>query len=1321
MTSTNSTKNIFDKSQKRHKHKHKSNHKHKNKQKHSSRHKNKESKKPKGSSKPVKRNFSTLRHSYSTSLIKKFESPKETNDVERDVDLMLKQLSKNTEEARKKRQQMSQRSANPFELIRKGNVEALAQCFENLYTEIEQREEEIMTVAMAGLRVSKENKSIKKEIAKYEEQFEELYSTNQILEEKVKDSETDIRDLSKKNTFLREKVEEAWELNEKYLEQLKASDLKREKLIEKFNKEGKLESENLQLKEEIQTKKQIISEIHLQEEVNQQQKEEISNLQFRGEKLRSNNKILRMEYENIQTKYITQRKKMAKYEEKIQNIEQLENEIEQMQIQNYWLEKMILQKPDMVESVKEVVNWFILHQNENNNSQNLIFSDTNKALNDLNIILNDLSNSSKSNKNENENEYENENGNEKDNNFFLELIQKGFKANKENINEIEDSEGIRRILYLTVILFFQLTTSKFFKIEETLNKELTEYKETVNEYERKLERESQQKNNLEKILEKRTQDLESESKNKENLIERINKGYSIELNIAQKREKQLKREIEEIKNKFLDKYNNELTEKENKFKEVITQHQKREIKFRRELVELELTKNYELKKQDTQFESKMEEIQRKMENNQKKYEREKKEILAESQVIITKLKNKKRQIKAILEKTENNQNQNANTLNKKIRELENKIEKLIIEKEIRKNFEKDQVQTLQKKNEDLQLRLEIEQKKKVRTEKQKNHLEKQLTLTKKKISITNHDKEVLKDSNDKKNLIIKQLEQEIDNLRKQLEETIYAEMDLEVGAQEEEEEEGKVTESNREIDIVEQMMTEYINKELKYDLELKHLLPIGKATPDLIDAMRDGVLMCKLINHCVPNTIDERVINFFHGEVEIEKDMEEILENHTLCINSALAIGCNIKGVTADNLVNGEELHCLQLCWEIIKCGLLSKINLQSHPEIIILSKNAKKPIDLLSSSPEDLLLKWVNYHLQRNTKRGKKLTCGNFGQDLKGGLIIITLLNQLSPEKCPIEPFFEFQNIDSKLNYLLKMASNLDVHYFLNIQALLNGEKKLNLAFLAYLFNTRSGIEMKTQSNNSSGNQKRKLKNVTNLPFSNYGTREERSFRLWINSLGVKPKVNNLYEDLKDGSILLQVIEKISEKKFVNWKKVTLNCKNPFQKVGNCNYVVELGKQLNLKLLTTGGRDIYDGNKTMVLGYVWQLMRYHVMQILKKLNVISGSKIDDSAMVNWANNKVKNSGKHSKIRNFRDTKLKNSIFLLDLIYSINMKAVNYQFVSNGSEVENQIENAKLVISLTRKLGGRVFLLPEDIVEVKDKMILTLIGELMRIDKISNL
>jgi plastin-1 len=57
----------------------------------------------------------------------------------------------------------------------------------------------------------------------------------------------------------------------------------------------------------------------------------------------------------------------------------------------------------------------------------------------------------------------------------------------------------------------------------------------------------------------------------------------------------------------------------------------------------------------------------------------------------------------------------------------------------------------------------------------------------------------------------------------------------------------------------------------------------------------------KLINLAVPGTIDERAIN----KKRILNPWERN-ENHTLCLNSAKAIGCTVVNLGAQDLVEGR-------------------------------------------------------------------------------------------------------------------------------------------------------------------------------------------------------------------------------------------------------------------------------------------------------------------------------------------------------------------------------------------------------------------------------
>ena len=66
--------------------------------------------------------------------------------------------------------------------------------------------------------------------------------------------------------------------------------------------------------------------------------------------------------------------------------------------------------------------------------------------------------------------------------------------------------------------------------------------------------------------------------------------------------------------------------------------------------------------------------------------------------------------------------------------------------------------------------------------------------------------------------------------------------------------------------------------------------------------------------------------------------------------------------------------------------------------------------------------------------------------------------------------------------------------------------------------------------------------------------------------------------------------------------------------------------------------------------------------------------------------------------------------YLLDLLSAVEPRAVNAALVTPGSTPEEKMANAKYVISVARKLGCTVFLTWEDIVDVKPKMVMTLVA-----------
>ena len=327
-----------------------------------------------------------------------------------------------------------------------------------------------------------------------------------------------------------------------------------------------------------------------------------------------------------------------------------------------------------------------------------------------------------------------------------------------------------------------------------------------------------------------------------------------------------------------------------------------------------------------------------------------------------------------------------------------------------------------------------------------------------------------------------------------------------------------------------------------------------------------------------------------------------------------------------------------------------------------------------------------------------------NFSNDVKDGENYTVLLNQLAPELCSRGPL-QTRDLHQRAEQVLENADRLECRKFLTATSLVAGNPKLNLAFVANLFNNHPGLDPITEED------KLEIED-----FDAEGEREARVFTLWLNSLDVQPAVNSLFDDLRDGTILLQAYDKVIPGT-VNWRHVN---KPPasggelmrFKAVENTNYAIELGKQNRFSLVGIQGADITDGQRTLTLGLVWQLMRKDITNTLASLAQRMGKReITDNEMVRWANDMSQRGGAGSAIRSFKDQSIASGRFLLDVLNGMKSSYVDYELVTPGRSDEEAYLNAKLSISIARKMGATIWLVPEDICQVRSRLITTFIGE----------
>jgi len=304
----------------------------------------------------------------------------------------------------------------------------------------------------------------------------------------------------------------------------------------------------------------------------------------------------------------------------------------------------------------------------------------------------------------------------------------------------------------------------------------------------------------------------------------------------------------------------------------------------------------------------------------------------------------------------------------------------------------------------------------------------------------------------------------------------------------------------------------------------------------------------------------------------------------------------------------------------------------------------------------------------------------------------------------------------------VIQNAENLGVKKMIKPTDIKAGNPKLNLAFTAAIFNQCPGLAAISEE---------EIKKLGLMDDDFGDSREERAFRMWINSLNIDDKeggtvyVNSLFDDCKDGVVLLRVIEKVTfdegkKKGLVDWKQVNIKPKNKFQSLPNCNYAVKLGRDMKFSLVGIAGSDIYDGNKKLLLAKVWQLMRYHTLAYLAKASsaIFGTPNATEAMIIEWSNGVLAKSGKSLSIKSYQDPILKDGLYFMYLLAAIRNDFIDWDIVKkpdDGKELnkEDSILNARYAISVARKLGATIFLLPEDIYETKPKMILTFLASCM--------
>lgn len=141
-----------------------------------------------------------------------------------------------------------------------------------------------------------------------------------------------------------------------------------------------------------------------------------------------------------------------------------------------------------------------------------------------------------------------------------------------------------------------------------------------------------------------------------------------------------------------------------------------------------------------------------------------------------------------------------------------------------------------------------------------------------------------------------------------------------------------------------------------------------------------------MIHKINPELVDLRALN-----TKKPLNIFKKKENLNLAISASKAAGAVVVGMFPEIFLEQIKYMELGIIWQLLKIWILSQINLKDCPYLVRLLHEGEELADLLKLSPDELLIRWFNYHLEQ---AGSERRIKNLSEDVKDGECYAILLN---------------------------------------------------------------------------------------------------------------------------------------------------------------------------------------------------------------------------------------------------------------------------------------------------------------------------------------
>ncbi|KAG8228277.1 hypothetical protein J437_LFUL006245 [Ladona fulva] len=208
----------------------------------------------------------------------------------------------------------------------------------------------------------------------------------------------------------------------------------------------------------------------------------------------------------------------------------------------------------------------------------------------------------------------------------------------------------------------------------------------------------------------------------------------------------------------------------------------------------------------------------------------------------------------------------------------------------------------------------------------------------------------------------------------------------------------------------------------------------------------------------------------------------------------------------------------------------------------------------------------------------------------------------------------------------------------------------------------------------------------------------QKKTFQKWVNShlVRVNCRIGDLYTDLRDGKLLIKLLEVLSGERLPRPTKgkMRIHC------LENVDKALQFLRDQRVHLENMGSHDIVDGNPRLSLGLIWTIiLRFQIQDITIEETDNQETKSAKDALLLWC--QMKTAGYHNvNVRNFT-TSWRDGLAFNAIIHKHRPDLIQFDRLSKSNAMYN-LNNAFTVAE--DKLGLTKLLDPEDVfVETPDE------------------